>query len=546
MWIDLTNTERFYDPESEVRAKGIKYVKLSCKGREETPTEKQTIEFIHICKVFIRDHPNDLIAVHCTHGFNRTGFLICSFLVEEDNWAIEVAIQAFATSRPPGIYKSDYLKELIRRYDEGEPVPDPPPRPDWCFEEEEDDNANEGSVNGHHQASDPGENHTSGCHNSAVFMEGVSGVIPVRNGEERQRLMNEIHRMTGWQGRRDNTFPGAQPVSMTLQNLLLLKQFPYRVSWKADGTRYMMYIRDRDQIFFLDRKSDFFKVEKVTFPRRGKPNDVINGTLLDGEMVIDEDAHGRKRPRYLIYDIVCFPGTQIGQCDFDQRFKCIKEQIIDPRTEAFASGRIDPSRESFGIRRKDFWEIIGAKKILSPQFKVGHETDGLIFQPVPDPYQLGTCETILKWKPHTLNSIDFRLKIIQTNAPGCVREKVAQFWVIGLDRPFFQIPLRGIKDPVVRDELRNYNNKLVECVWDIGWFKVIRERTDKDKPNSVTTAEKVMKSITHPVTKEHLFKVIDEVVGRQQSTERPGDVGHSSGSESHDKSIMPPPKRLKS
>lgn len=522
---------------------------MSCKGREETPTEKQTIEFIHICKLFIRDHPNDLIGVHCTHGFNRTGFLISSFLVEEDNWAIEVAIQAFATSRPPGIYKGDYLKELIRRYDEGEPVPDPPSRPDWCFEEEEDDD-NEGAMNGH-QGSDP---HDSGYHGNAVFMSGVCGVIPVRNGEERERLMNEIHQMTGWQGRRDNTFPGAQPVSMTLQNLLLLKQLPYRVSWKADGTRYMMYIRDRDQIFFFDRKSDFFKVEKVTFPRRGKPNDVINGTLLDGEMVIDEDAHGGKRPRYLIYDIVCFPGTQIGQCDFDQRFKCIKEQIIDPRTEAFGSGRIDPNRESFGIRRKDFWEIIGAKKILSPQFKVGHETDGLIFQPVPNPYQLGTCETILKWKPHTLNSIDFRLKIIQTNAPGCVREKVAQFWVIGLDRPFFQIPLQGIKDPVVRDELRNYNNKLVECVWDIGhridhrmdigWFKVIRERTDKDKPNSVTTAEKVMKSIMNPVTKEHLFKVIDEVVGRQ-SKSRPGEVAHSSGSESHDKAMMPPPKKLK-
>lgn len=545
MWIDLTNTERFYDPSSEVRGKGIKYVKLSCKGREETPTEKQSIEFIHICKLFIRDHPSDLIAVHCTHGFNRTGFLISSFLVEEDNWAVQVAIQAFATSRPPGIYKSDYLKELIRRYDDGESVPDPPPRPDWCFEEEEDDNGgmNGDSHSGYHSNRVSTEG-VLGSHSNGVFMKGVSGVVGVRS-EERERLMNEIHQMTGWQGRRDNTFPGAQPVSMTLQNVELLKQIPYRVSWKADGTRYMMYIRDRDQIFFLDRKSDFFRVEKVTFPRRGKPNDVINGTLLDGEMVIDEDVHGGKRARYLIYDIVCFPGTRIGQCDFDQRFKCIKEQVIDPRTEAFGCGRIDPSRESFGIRRKDFWEIVGAKKILSPQFKVGHETDGLIFQPVPDPYQMGTCDTILKWKPHTLNSIDFRLKIIETNAPGCVREKVAHFYVIGLDRPFFHIPLRAIKDPVAREELKNYNNKLVECVWDIGWFKVIRERTDKDKPNSVTTAEKVMKSIMHPVTKEHLLKVIDEVVGRQ-STSRPGEAAHSSASESRDKSMMPPPKKFKS
>lgn len=30
--IDLTNTSRFYDAESEVKQQGIKYVKINCKG----------------------------------------------------------------------------------------------------------------------------------------------------------------------------------------------------------------------------------------------------------------------------------------------------------------------------------------------------------------------------------------------------------------------------------------------------------------------------------------------------------------------------------
>ena len=30
--IDLTNTTRFYDADSEVKSYGIKYVKLNCKG----------------------------------------------------------------------------------------------------------------------------------------------------------------------------------------------------------------------------------------------------------------------------------------------------------------------------------------------------------------------------------------------------------------------------------------------------------------------------------------------------------------------------------
>jgi mRNA-capping enzyme len=43
--------------------------------------------------------------VHCTHGFNRTGFVICSYLVEDCDMSIELAISVFAAARPPGIYK---------------------------------------------------------------------------------------------------------------------------------------------------------------------------------------------------------------------------------------------------------------------------------------------------------------------------------------------------------------------------------------------------------------------------------------------------------
>jgi len=38
-------------------------------------------------------------------------------------------------------------------------------------------------------------------------------------------------------------FPGAQPVSMDCQNISLLVQRPYKVSWKADGTRYVLVRR---------------------------------------------------------------------------------------------------------------------------------------------------------------------------------------------------------------------------------------------------------------------------------------------------------------
>jgi len=65
---------------------------------------------------FIRKHPTEIIGVHCTHGFNRTGFLICAYLVEKLDFSIDMAIALFSQCRVPGIYKQDYVNELFRRY----------------------------------------------------------------------------------------------------------------------------------------------------------------------------------------------------------------------------------------------------------------------------------------------------------------------------------------------------------------------------------------------------------------------------------------------
>ena len=54
----------------------------------ETPTEENTQLFLSIVENFIRQNPTLLIGIHCTHGFNRSGFLICSYLVEKLDYSI--------------------------------------------------------------------------------------------------------------------------------------------------------------------------------------------------------------------------------------------------------------------------------------------------------------------------------------------------------------------------------------------------------------------------------------------------------------------------
>jgi mRNA-capping enzyme len=75
-----------------------------------------------------------LSGVHCTYGFNRTGFLICTYLCRENDMSIDATIDLFSKARQPGIYKQDYLTELLRKYGDESSVSIPePPRSDWCL-----------------------------------------------------------------------------------------------------------------------------------------------------------------------------------------------------------------------------------------------------------------------------------------------------------------------------------------------------------------------------------------------------------------------------
>jgi mRNA-capping enzyme len=186
-----------------------------------------------------------------------------------------------------------------------------------------------------------------------------------------------------------DVFPGSQPVSLErsreLDNLKLLAEEEYMVSWKADGMRYLVLIKDEDQIYAFDRDNNVFELNGISFPHRKGARHVVN-TLIDAEMVIEHIAAmngdpARVRPRLLIYDIVKFEDTQLGHCDFKTRFDAIDIELIKPRHEA---AKIFPANEPMGIRRKDFYLISATAKLLSEDFTktLCHEVDGLIFQPV--------------------------------------------------------------------------------------------------------------------------------------------------------------------
>lgn len=75
--IDLSFTKRYYDPNDFIDNE-VKYKKIFMEGRV-LPSYKVMSQFYETVKRFKRENEGNesLIAVHCTHGLNRTGYMIC-------------------------------------------------------------------------------------------------------------------------------------------------------------------------------------------------------------------------------------------------------------------------------------------------------------------------------------------------------------------------------------------------------------------------------------------------------------------------------------
>ncbi len=93
----------------------IQHKRIKCVSKE-FPELNVISAFTDAVNVFLQNHPNHYVGVHCSYGFNRTGFIVCSYLAEYYGMNINDAVDTFAASRAPGIKHKWFVDELVRRY----------------------------------------------------------------------------------------------------------------------------------------------------------------------------------------------------------------------------------------------------------------------------------------------------------------------------------------------------------------------------------------------------------------------------------------------
>ena len=113
MVINLCFTDKYYDV-MDFKSKGAPVEKIMVPG-QTVPEEKYIRMFCDAIVEFERNNKdsNKIVLVHCTHGLNRTGFLICSYLIRVKGIKPAEAVKCFEEARGHKIRRQYYVDALL-------------------------------------------------------------------------------------------------------------------------------------------------------------------------------------------------------------------------------------------------------------------------------------------------------------------------------------------------------------------------------------------------------------------------------------------------
>merc|ERR1712150_111233 len=116
--IDLVPHSHYYFVEEMVQQMGfIPYYKMGCKGGNHIPNDAIFARFCETVKHVISSRPKwnegDFIGVHCCKGVNRTGFMICKYLITRKNITPSKVIEMFSSKRECEFDREKYVEHLL-------------------------------------------------------------------------------------------------------------------------------------------------------------------------------------------------------------------------------------------------------------------------------------------------------------------------------------------------------------------------------------------------------------------------------------------------
>ena len=339
-------------------------------------------------------------------------------------------------------------------------------------------------------------------------------------------------------------FPGAQPVSFAARHLRELVQQDYYVCEKSDGIRCLMYLtRDEkgaELTYLIDRKNDYYWVRGLHFPLPDSEQAFHIDTLIDGELVNDQEPDGHVQLRYLVFDCLTLDGGKLLQRTLDKRLAYYRDKVWKPYRALYNKYPNEKEFTPFDVEFKKMEKAYGIEMLFRDTLpNLPHGNDGLIFTCRNTPYKPGTDPNILKWKPSNENSVDFRLDLdIPLSEPDSEDEAngihnpspdystMPGFRLsVGEDgkhmRHWGTMYVTGNEWEELKAQQRPLDEAVIECYQDaLQRWRFMRFRDDKREPNHISTVQSVMESIHDRIEEKDLIGICQEVRDAWKARER--------------------------
>ncbi|XP_003747366.1 RNA/RNP complex-1-interacting phosphatase homolog [Galendromus occidentalis] len=112
--LNLVKTDRYYNA-ALYGSKKVEYHHVRLTGGGRVPSGDEIADVFRRLDRFIlrnKDDPAKLIGVHCTHGVNRTGYIICRYMICKLGFEPDEAIRRFEKGRRHRFDHEEYVEAL--------------------------------------------------------------------------------------------------------------------------------------------------------------------------------------------------------------------------------------------------------------------------------------------------------------------------------------------------------------------------------------------------------------------------------------------------
>lgn len=355
-------------------------------------------------------------------------------------------------------------------------------------------------------------------------------------------------------------FPGSQPVSFSTKDIAKLEAQDFWVCEKSDGIRVLLLVQtdletSEQAIFLIDRHNSYRHVSGLFFPHHEFPTRPLRNTLVDGELVVDVDPQtNREVLRYLVFDGLVVDDQNVMTKTLDKRYGRVQEWFYKPYSKMMKDHPHMAQSQPFEIKVK----LVRMSYHVDAVFGVDipalhHGNDGLIYTCVSTPYSPGTDPNIMKWKPPSENSIDFKLVLrfpsepARPSKPDYFAKPIFELHVWCGDRhgqPQYEMyDIMQVDDDEwekMKETCEQFDDRIVEVHWDKdrqGW-RMMRFRDDKPAGNHKSVVENIIKSIADGVEKENLLSHSTSIRNAWKSRE--GQPQSQAPPSSHQPHALPP------